>query len=131
VSEPWRVRRIRRIAEAVLEAVRSILKTLEATSLAPVEQPRCIVCASLQAQAVEGIVRCSGCLFFDQAARILCAWSFSMNSGTSGGRISDSNPNVASFSISSSWLLSFSCCPLVPELRLLGEVILDSPIQRE
>jgi hypothetical protein len=29
--------------EAVLAAIRSTLKTLEATSLAPVEQPRCMV----------------------------------------------------------------------------------------
>ena len=38
--------------EAVLAAIRSTLKTLEATSLAPAEQPRCMVCASLQAPAV-------------------------------------------------------------------------------
>jgi hypothetical protein len=38
--------------EAVLAAIRSTLKTLEATSLAPVEQPRCRVCASLQRPAV-------------------------------------------------------------------------------
>jgi hypothetical protein len=37
--------------DAVLAAIRSTLKTLEATSLAPVEQPRCMVCASLQAPA--------------------------------------------------------------------------------
>ena len=38
--------------EAVLAAIRSTLNTLEAASLAPVEQPRCMVCASLQAPAV-------------------------------------------------------------------------------
>ncbi len=38
--------------EAVPAAIHSTLKTLEATSLAPVEQPRCMVCASLQAPAV-------------------------------------------------------------------------------
>jgi uncharacterized protein YecE (DUF72 family) len=38
--------------EAVLAAIRSTLKTLEATSLAPVEQPLCMVCRSLQAPAV-------------------------------------------------------------------------------
>jgi hypothetical protein len=38
--------------EAVLAAIHSTLKTLEATSLAPVEQPHCMVCASLQAPAV-------------------------------------------------------------------------------
>jgi len=38
--------------EAVLAAIHSALKTLEAASLAPVEQPRCMVCASLQAPAV-------------------------------------------------------------------------------
>lgn len=38
--------------EAVLAAIRSTLKTLEATSLAPVEQPRCMVCALLQAPVV-------------------------------------------------------------------------------
>ena len=38
----------------------------------------------------KGIVMCRGCLFSDQAARILCASSFRMNSGTSGGRIWDS-----------------------------------------
>jgi hypothetical protein len=37
--------------EAVLAAIHSVLKTLEAASLAPVE-PRCMVCASLQAPAV-------------------------------------------------------------------------------
>jgi hypothetical protein len=37
--------------EAVLAAIRSTLKSLEATSLALVEQPRCMVC-SLQAPAV-------------------------------------------------------------------------------
>jgi hypothetical protein len=38
--------------EAVLAAIRSTLKTLEAASLARVEQPLCMVCASLQAPAV-------------------------------------------------------------------------------
>jgi hypothetical protein len=38
--------------EAVLAAIHSTLKTLEATSLASVEQARCMVCASLQAPAV-------------------------------------------------------------------------------
>jgi hypothetical protein len=38
--------------EAVLAAIHSTLKSLEATFLAPVEQPRCMVCASLQAPAV-------------------------------------------------------------------------------
>jgi hypothetical protein len=38
--------------EAVLAAIHSTLKTLEANSLAWVEQPRCMVCASLQARAV-------------------------------------------------------------------------------
>jgi hypothetical protein len=38
--------------EAVLAAIHSTLKTLEATSLAPVEQPRCVVCASLRAPAL-------------------------------------------------------------------------------
>ena len=38
--------------EAVLAAIRSTLKTLETTSLAPGEQPRCMVCASLQRPAV-------------------------------------------------------------------------------
>ena len=38
--------------EAVLAAIHSTLKTLEAASLAPVEQPRCMVCASLQTHAV-------------------------------------------------------------------------------
>jgi len=38
--------------EAVLAAIHSVLKTPEAASLALVEQPRCIVCASLQAPAV-------------------------------------------------------------------------------
>ena len=37
--------------EAVLAAIHSVLKTLEAASLAPVE-PRCMACASLQAPAV-------------------------------------------------------------------------------
>jgi len=37
--------------EAVLAAIRSALKTLEATSLAAVEQPRCMVCASRQGAA--------------------------------------------------------------------------------
>jgi hypothetical protein len=34
--------------EAVLAAIHSTLKTLEATSLAAVEQPRCMLCASRQ-----------------------------------------------------------------------------------
>ncbi|HET9319525.1 MAG TPA: hypothetical protein VFO27_07110 [Bryobacteraceae bacterium] len=34
--------------EAVLAAIRSTLNTLEAVSLAPVEQPRCMICASLR-----------------------------------------------------------------------------------
>jgi len=38
--------------EAVLAAIHSTLKSLEATSLALVEQPSCTVCASLQAPAV-------------------------------------------------------------------------------
>ena len=38
--------------EAVLAAIRSTLNTLEAASLAPVEQPRCMVCASLRAPAL-------------------------------------------------------------------------------
>jgi hypothetical protein len=38
--------------EAVLAAIHSTLKTLEATSLALVEQPRCIVCTPLQAPPV-------------------------------------------------------------------------------
>jgi hypothetical protein len=38
--------------EAVLAAIHSALKTLEAASLAPVEQPRCMGCASLRAAAV-------------------------------------------------------------------------------
>ena len=38
--------------EAVLAAIHCTLKTLGASSLAPVEQPRCLVCASLQAAAV-------------------------------------------------------------------------------
>jgi len=38
--------------DAVLAAIHSTLKTLEAASLAPVEHPRCMVCASLQAPAV-------------------------------------------------------------------------------
>jgi len=38
--------------EAVLAAIRSTLKSLEATSLALVEQPRRMVCACLQAPAV-------------------------------------------------------------------------------
>ena len=38
--------------EAVLAAIHSTLKSLEATSSAPVEQPRCMVCTSLQAPAV-------------------------------------------------------------------------------
>jgi hypothetical protein len=37
--------------ETVLAAIRSTLKALEATSLAPVEQPHCMVCGSLQAPA--------------------------------------------------------------------------------
>jgi hypothetical protein len=38
--------------EAVLAAIHSTLKTLEATSLTPFEQPRCMVCASLRAPAL-------------------------------------------------------------------------------
>ena len=38
--------------EAVLAAIRSTLNTLEAASLAPVERPRCMVCASLRAPAL-------------------------------------------------------------------------------
>jgi len=38
--------------EAVLAAIRSALNTLEAASLARVEQPRCMVCASLRAPAL-------------------------------------------------------------------------------
>ena len=38
--------------EAVLVAIRSTLNTLEAAFLAPTEQPRCMVCASLQVPAV-------------------------------------------------------------------------------
>ena len=38
--------------DAVLAAVHSALKTLEAASLGPVEHPRCMVCASVQAPAV-------------------------------------------------------------------------------
>jgi hypothetical protein len=38
--------------EAVLAAIRSTLNTLEAASLAPVEQPGCTVCASLRAPAL-------------------------------------------------------------------------------
>lgn len=38
--------------EAVLAAIRSALNTLEGPSLAPVEQPRCMVCASLRAPAL-------------------------------------------------------------------------------
>ncbi len=38
--------------EAVLAAIRSKLNTLEVASLAPVEQPRCMVCASLRAPAM-------------------------------------------------------------------------------
>ena len=38
--------------EAVLAAIRSTLNTLRAASLAPVEQPRCMVCASLRAPAL-------------------------------------------------------------------------------
>ena len=37
--------------EAVLAAINSTLKTLEATSLAAVEQPRCMLCASRQSAA--------------------------------------------------------------------------------
>jgi len=37
--------------EAVFAAIHSTLKTLEAASLAAVEQPRCMVCASRQALA--------------------------------------------------------------------------------
>jgi hypothetical protein len=37
--------------EAVLAAIHSALKSLEATSLAPVEQPHCIVRTSLEAPA--------------------------------------------------------------------------------
>ena len=37
--------------EALLPAIRSTLRTLEATSLAPVKEPRCMVCAFLQAPA--------------------------------------------------------------------------------
>jgi len=40
--------------EAVLAAIHSTLKTLEATSLAAVEQPRCMLCASRQ--GASGIV---------------------------------------------------------------------------
>jgi hypothetical protein len=38
--------------EAVLAAIHSTLKTLEPTPLEPVEQPRCMVCTSLQTPAV-------------------------------------------------------------------------------
>ena len=38
--------------EAVLAAIHSSLKTLEATSFVPVEQRCCMVCASLQPRAV-------------------------------------------------------------------------------
>ena len=38
--------------EAVLAAILSTLKTLEATSLASAAQPRCMVCASLQSPSV-------------------------------------------------------------------------------
>jgi len=38
--------------EAVLAAIRSTLNTLAATSLAPLEQPGCMVCASLRAPAL-------------------------------------------------------------------------------
>jgi hypothetical protein len=38
--------------EAVLSAVHSTLKSLEAISSMLVEQPRCIVCASLQKPAI-------------------------------------------------------------------------------
>ena len=38
--------------KAVLAAIRSTLNTLEAASLAPVEQPRSMVCASLRAPAL-------------------------------------------------------------------------------
>jgi len=38
--------------EAVLTAIRSTLNTLEAASLAPVEQPRCMVCGSLRTPAL-------------------------------------------------------------------------------
>ena len=38
--------------EAVLAAIHSTLKTLEASCLPPVEQPRWMVCAFLQAPAV-------------------------------------------------------------------------------
>ena len=38
--------------EAVLAAIRSTLNTLEAASLSAVEQPRCIICASLRAPAL-------------------------------------------------------------------------------
>jgi hypothetical protein len=37
--------------ETVLAAIRSTLKTLEATSWAAVEQPRCMLCASRQGPA--------------------------------------------------------------------------------
>src|ERR1035438_7296580 len=36
------------------------------------------------------MVRCGGVVFSNKAARILCASSFGMNNGTSGGRIADS-----------------------------------------
>jgi hypothetical protein len=38
--------------KAALAAIRSTLKTLEATSLAPAEEPRCIGCASSQGPLV-------------------------------------------------------------------------------
>ena len=38
--------------EAVVAAIHSALKILEAAAVTPVEQPRCMVCASLRAPAL-------------------------------------------------------------------------------
>jgi len=48
-AEPWPDSDYK---EAVLAAIRSTLNTLEAAPLTPVEQPCCMVCASLRAAVV-------------------------------------------------------------------------------
>ena len=55
-TEHYRLHRAERLPESDYEeprteAIRSILKTLEATSSAAVEQPRCMVCEFRQALA--------------------------------------------------------------------------------
>ena len=63
----------------------------------------------------QGIVRWQCCLFLEQVARILCASSFRMTSGTSCVRIWDSTPPRC-FSVSS-FACCPLCCPLLPDLR--------------